>query len=76
MEKKPTETFEESLSGETRATFIVKQIHVDILKALSYWERVSQKDLIDEAIKLLLKSRSTETMFSAIQSYTQTKNTK
>lgn len=37
--------------GETRATFIVKEITLEKIKSISYWERVSIKQVVNEALK-------------------------
>lgn len=42
--------------NETRATFIVNQEKLETLKALAWHERKQHKDLIDEALNLILKN--------------------
>ena len=44
-------------SGWTRATFIVRQSHVDKLKALAYWDRRSIKELVEAALASYLKGK-------------------
>ena len=36
--------------GWTRATFILRNQHLEELKALAYWERKTIKEVIDEAL--------------------------
>lgn len=43
--------------GWTRATFIVKKDYVEKLKEISYWERVTIKDLINDALTNYLNNR-------------------
>ena len=45
------------LEGWTRATFIIKQQHCEKLKALSYWDRRTVKELIEEALTSYLKNK-------------------
>jgi len=48
--------------GYTRATFIIKQDHVDRLKALSYVNKSSIKELVDQAMTKFLKDRDVVTI--------------
>jgi hypothetical protein len=43
--------------GETRATFIVKEDHLEKIKALAFWERKQIKILINEIIEDYLLNR-------------------
>ncbi len=43
--------------GWTRATFIVREEHLEKLKALAYWERKQLKELVDEVLGSYLKSK-------------------
>lgn len=43
--------------GWTRATFIVRQDHLDKLKALAYWKRRTMKELVQEALANHLKGK-------------------
>ena len=43
--------------GYTRATFIVKQTHFDRLKALAFVNKVSIKELVDQALAKFLKDK-------------------
>ena len=36
--------------GWTRATFIVKEDHLQKIKAIAYWERTTVKELLEEAL--------------------------
>jgi len=42
--------------GYTRATFIIKQEHVDRLKALAFVKKVSIKELVDQSMVKFLKN--------------------
>lgn len=50
--------------GYTRATFIVKQEHVDRLKALSFVKKVPIKNLVDEAMTKYLKDKDVATILT------------
>ena len=43
--------------GWTRATFIVREEHLEKLKALAYWDRRDVKVVLDEALEKLLKGK-------------------
>ena len=43
--------------GWTRATFILRERHLEELKALAYWERQTIKEVIDEALGSYLKGK-------------------
>ena len=44
--------------GWTRATFIVKQDMNESLKALAYWERMTVKELLHDALMLYLHDKN------------------
>ena len=46
--------------GWIRATFILRKVHLDNLKALAYWERRKIKEVVDEAFRLYLKGKKRE----------------
>lgn len=64
--------------GYTRATFIIKQDHIDRLKALSYVNKLPIKDLVDQAMTRFLKDRDVTTilMEAVNASDTTTENNK
>jgi hypothetical protein len=43
--------------GWTRATFILRERHLEELKALAYWERKPIKEVMDEALGEFLKGK-------------------
>jgi hypothetical protein len=43
--------------GWTRATFILRELHLEKLKALAYWERKTIKEVMDEALGSYLKEK-------------------
>ena len=43
--------------GWTRATFILREQHLEELKALAYWERRTIKEVIDEALGSYLERK-------------------
>jgi hypothetical protein len=43
--------------GWTRATFILRKDYLEKLKSLSYWERRTIKEVIDEALSSYLDGR-------------------
>jgi hypothetical protein len=53
-----TKSSQEGLrEGWTRATFIVREEHLEKLKALAYWERKQLKELVDEVLSSYLKHK-------------------
>ena len=52
--KSPQEGLKE---GWTRATLIVREEHLEKLKALAYWERKQLKELVDEIFSCYLKHK-------------------
>ena len=48
--------------GWTRATLIVRQEHLKKLKALAYWDRVTIKHLLDQALSKLLDGKRVRSM--------------
>ena len=68
--KEITKTTQEgTYEGDTRATFILSEAKLEKLKALAYWERITQKDLIDQAIDMLLKSKDPELLEKAVNEF-------
>ena len=43
--------------GWIRATFIVREVHLEKIKALAYWERKQVKEVVDEAFGLHLNGK-------------------
>ncbi len=43
--------------GWSRATFILKKEYIEKLKALSYWERTTIKEIVDEALSDYFKDK-------------------
>ena len=55
---KQKKTTQEGLKeGWTRATFIVRQSHLEKVKAVAYWDRKQLKEVIDEALTSYLKGK-------------------
>jgi hypothetical protein len=54
----PKSSHEGLASGWTRATFIVKEEHLEKLKALSYWERLTIKELMADALGAYLHDKA------------------
>ncbi len=46
--------------GWMRATFIVRENHLEKVKALAYWDRKQLKEVIDEALTSYLKGKKTK----------------
>ena len=44
--------------GWTRATFIVRDEHLEKVRALAYWDRREIKEVIDEALGAYLKGKN------------------
>ncbi|MFZ1323452.1 MAG: hypothetical protein WAT71_18020 [Ignavibacteria bacterium] len=73
--KEITKTTQEgTYEGDIRATFIVKENRLEILKALAYWERKKLKDLLDEALLNLIESRDPEQIKKVIEEYKKSIN--
>ncbi len=54
----PVKTSQQGLpNGWTRATFIIQEEHASKLKALAYWDRLTVKELMDEALTNFLKKK-------------------
>lgn len=49
-------TEEGTLEGEKRATFIVKEEHLEKLKAVAYWDRLKIKDALGAALDKYLEA--------------------
>lgn len=43
--------------GWTRATFILKEDHLEKIKALAYWKRKNIKEVMDEVLEVYLKGK-------------------
>jgi hypothetical protein len=58
MKLGPTKSSQKGLQeGWTRATFILRDDHLEKLKALAYWERKKIKEVIGEAFSSYLKGK-------------------
>jgi len=66
-------TQEGTYEGEIRATFIIKENKLELLKALAYWERKKIKDLLDESIDSLLQTKDPELLKKVTEEYNKTK---
>lgn len=49
-------------AGWTRATFIMREDHLEKLKALAYWDRKQIKELVDEAIGRYLENKKVKSI--------------
>jgi ribose 1,5-bisphosphokinase PhnN len=54
--------------GETRATFIMNEDQLEKVKALAYWDRVSIKDILSQAIDAYLTKRKAD-LTKAVNAY-------
>lgn len=54
--------------GETRATFIINEKHLELVKALAYWDRISIKDALFIAIDDYLTKRKVDVQ-KAVSAY-------
>ena len=48
--------------GWTRATFIMRQSHLDKIKSLAYWDRKEIKEVIDEALAAYLSGKNVKSI--------------
>lgn len=42
--------------GETRATLILNELVIEKLKAISYWDRIPLKTVVDDALKAFIET--------------------
>ena len=56
-------------ADETRATFIVNEEQLEMVKALALWERMNIKELIADAFELYIDSQSAEKKKKALDFY-------
>ena len=54
--------------GETRATFILNENQLEAIKAIAYWDRVSIKDVLFQAIEDYLTKKKPE-LTKALNAY-------
>jgi len=47
-------------NGWTRATFILRNDHLEKIKALAYWERKKVKEVVNEVLGFYLKGKRTK----------------
>lgn len=66
-------TQERTYEGDIRATFIIKENKLELLKALAYWERRKIKDLLDESLNSFLQAKDPELLKKAIEEFNKTK---
>ncbi len=66
-------TQERTYEGDIRATFIIKENKLELLKALAYWERKKIKDLLDESLDSFLQAKDPELLKKAIEEFNKTK---
>lgn len=74
--KREGSVYEGTYEGDIKATFIIKEAKLETLKALAYWERKKMKDLLDEAVGLLIKNTDKELLNKAIKEYKNSKEIK
>ena len=54
----PVKTTQRGLhDGWTRATFILREHHLEKIKELAYWERKTIKEILDEALGAYLEGK-------------------
>jgi hypothetical protein len=46
----------------TRATFVIRQKHLEKLKNLAWWERVHIKDVLDQALEDFFKDKKVDSI--------------
>ena len=57
IQVKPKSTQAGLPNGWTRATFIVREDHLEKIKAVSYWDRKQIKNVVEEAIERYLEGK-------------------
>ncbi len=55
--------------GEIRATFLINEAQLEIVKAIAWYERRKIKDVLGEALKKYIGSRDTEVINKATKEY-------
>lgn len=51
---------ENIIADWTRATFVIREKHLEGLKAVAYWDRKLIKEVLDEALEMYLAGKKTE----------------
>lgn len=69
-DKKPSNK-EGTKEGECRATFIVNEEMLEILKALAYWERRQIKDMLKQALENYIDNWNYHEVIHALTNYRQ-----
>lgn len=69
-DKKPSNK-EVTKEGECRATFIVNEEMLEILKALAYWERRQIKDMLKQALENYIDNWNYLEVIDALTNYRQ-----
>lgn len=60
---KPCNTEKEGIPGGwQRATFIIREKHLEKIKAIAYWDRLQIKEVIEEALEEYLAKREVKPM--------------
>jgi hypothetical protein len=62
LQKKPSENTSQAglPAGWVRGTFIVREVYLEKLKAVAYWERKQIKEVADEALAAYLTGKNVE----------------
>lgn len=61
---------------EVRATFIIKEVQLNEIKALAYWQRKQIKEIINEAFTLYVSNYPKEDFNIAMNEYKKTRRFK
>ena len=60
LSKHPGPIYRGLKPGWRRHTLIIREIYLDKIKDLSYWDRKDLKDVVDEALESYLNGRDTK----------------
>lgn len=65
-----------TLEGEARFTCILKEEHIDKIKALAYWERMQIKELFHDMLEHYFSQKGTKHLNQALTAYEQSRKKK
>jgi hypothetical protein len=64
---------EKPIKTEIRATFILEENQLEILKAIAYWERKQIKEVLSEALESYFKSKNNDELEVAVTKFIKNK---
>ena len=72
--RRPLNSSQEGLKGtETRATFILKEEYIEVIKAKAYWERINIKDIVNDIFEAYVNGLDPKDTERALKEYQKSK---